>query len=63
MLDLVVSGRIVFPGGRVVEGEIGVSGGSIAALAGPGELTAHERIEAPSGQLIRVRRARRRPAA
>ena len=52
MLDLVVSGRIALPGGRIAEGEIGVADGRIAALGGPGELSAHERIDAPSGHLI-----------
>jgi allantoinase len=52
MLDLVVSGRLALPGGSVADGEIGIADGRIAALAGPGELTAPERIEATSGQLI-----------
>ena len=52
MLDLVVSGRIALPGGRITEGEIGVAGGRIAALGGAGELKGHERIDVPPGQLV-----------
>jgi allantoinase len=52
MLDLVVSGRFALPGGRLVDGEIGIAQGRIAALAGRGELAADERIDVPAGQLI-----------
>jgi allantoinase len=52
MLDLVVSGRFALPGGELADGEIGVAEGRIAVLAGAGELTAEERIDVPSGQLI-----------
>jgi allantoinase len=52
VLDLVVSGRYALPGGRIVEGEIGVLEGRIAALAAPGLLQGGERIDAPAGHLI-----------
>ena len=52
MLDLVVSGRFALPGGRLADGEIGIADGRIAVLAEDGELTAHERIDVPAGQLI-----------
>ncbi|MDX6599844.1 MAG: allantoinase, partial [Gaiellales bacterium] len=52
MLDLVVRGRFALPGGRLADGEIGIADGRIAVLAEDGELTAHERIDVPAGQLI-----------
>jgi allantoinase len=52
MLDLVVSGRFALSGGRLADGEIGLADGRIAVLAEDGELTAHERIDVPAGQLI-----------
>src|SRR4029077_18321924 len=52
MLDLVVRGRFVSPGGAIEDGEIGVAQGRIAALAAPGELRGAERIDVPTGHLI-----------
>src|SRR4029077_14080563 len=52
MLDLVVRGRFVSPGGAIEDGEIGVAQGRIAALAAPGELRGAERIDVPAGHLI-----------
>jgi allantoinase len=52
VLDLVVSGRFALPGGQLRDGEIGVAQGRIAALGEAGELTADERIDVPTGQLI-----------
>ena len=52
MLDLVVSGRLALPGGVEAEGEIGIADGRIAVLAGAGELSGHERIDVPPGQLV-----------
>ncbi|MDX6617615.1 MAG: allantoinase, partial [Gaiellales bacterium] len=52
MLDLVVSGRFALPGGRLADGEIGIADGRIAVLAGPGELTGEERIDAAAGRII-----------
>ena len=52
MLDLVVSGRFALPGGRVEECELGIAEGRIAVLAGRGELSAEERIDADPGHLI-----------
>ena len=52
MLDLVVSGRLALPGGVETEGEIGIAGGRISALAGVGELSGRERIDVPPGQLV-----------
>jgi allantoinase len=44
--DLVVSGRLALPGDRLVDGELGIRDGRIAAIAEPGSLAASERIEA-----------------
>jgi allantoinase len=52
MLDLVVRGRLVLPGGRIEDGEIGIAGGSIVALAARGELRGEERIDVPDAQLV-----------
>jgi len=52
MLDLVVRGRFVLPGGRVEDGEIGIAEGRVTALGAPGELSAEERIDVPAGHLI-----------
>src|SRR2546425_8357273 len=45
-LDLVVAGNLVLPGDRLVEGEIGIREGRIAAIAESGALDARRRIEA-----------------
>jgi allantoinase len=45
-LDLVVSGTLALPGGRLVEGDLGVREGRIAAIAAPGALESTERIDA-----------------
>ena len=52
MLDLVVGGTFVLRGGVLATGEIGIADGRISVLAGPGELTAAERIDVPSGQIV-----------
>jgi allantoinase len=52
MLDLVVSGTFALRGGVLATGEIGIAGGRISVLAGPGELTAAERIDVPFGQIV-----------
>jgi allantoinase len=44
--DLVVSGMLALPGGRLVQGEIGVRAGRIAAIADAGALTGSDRIDA-----------------
>ncbi len=45
--DLVIAGKLVLPGRReVLEGEIGVRDGRIAAIADPGSLSGEERIDA-----------------
>jgi allantoinase len=45
-LDLVVSGRLVLADGRVLDGDLGIHNGRIAAVAAAGMLSGHERIEA-----------------
>ena len=45
-LDLVVSGALALPDGRVVDGEVGVRDGRIAAIADPGILNAPDRLDA-----------------
>jgi allantoinase len=45
-LDLVVSGRLVLADGRVLDGDLGIHDGRIAAVAAAGMLSGHERIEA-----------------
>ena len=44
--ELVVSGSLVLPDGRLMDGDLGVDEGRIAAIAEPGALTGDERIEA-----------------
>src|SRR6202165_5451828 len=44
--DLVVAGVLALPGDRLVQGEVGVRAGRIAAIADPGSLTGSERIDA-----------------
>src|SRR5712692_11591890 len=44
--ELVVAGRLVLPDGRLVDGDLGVDEGRIAAIAEPGALTGDERIDA-----------------
>jgi allantoinase len=44
--DLVVAGMLALPGERLVQGEVGVRAGRIAAIAGPGSLSGSERIDA-----------------
>lgn len=44
--DLVVSGRLVLPGDRIAEGDIGVRDGRIAALAGRDALEGEARLQA-----------------
>ena len=44
--DLVVAGILALPGDRLVQGEIGVRAGRIAAIADPGSLTGSERLDA-----------------
>jgi allantoinase len=46
LLDLIVAGTLALPDGRLVPGEVGVRDGAIAAMAEPGELRAHERLDA-----------------
>jgi allantoinase len=45
-LDLVVSGTLALPGGRLVEGDVGIRNGRIAAIAAAGALESAERIDA-----------------
>lgn len=45
-LDLVIAGRLARPDGRLVDGELGVVDGRIAAIAGPGELNGADRLDA-----------------
>ncbi len=44
--DLVVAGNLVLPGGRVLDGEVGVRDGRIAAISERGTLVAETRIDA-----------------
>ena len=44
--DLVVAGRLALPGQRLVEGEIGIRDGRIAAVAEPGALQSDDRLHA-----------------
>jgi allantoinase len=44
--DLVVSGRLALPGDRLVDGELGIREGRIAAIAEPASLVGSERLEA-----------------
>jgi len=44
--DLVIAGRLVLADGRVLDGELGVAGGRITAIAAAGTLSGDERIEA-----------------
>ena len=44
--DLVVAGRLALPGDRLMDGELGIRDGRIAAIAEPGSLLASERLEA-----------------
>jgi allantoinase len=43
--DLVVTGRLALPGDRLVDGELGIRDGRIAAVAEPGSLAGSERID------------------
>ena len=51
-LDLVVSGTLALPDGRLVRGEVGVRDGRIAAIAGPGELHSSDRVDAGSSLVL-----------
>jgi allantoinase len=44
--DLVVAGRLALPGGQLIEGEVGVRDGRIAAISEPGSLTGSDRLDA-----------------
>ena len=44
--DLVVAGTLAMPDGRMVEGELGIREGRIAAIANPGALGGADRIDA-----------------
>ena len=45
-LDLVVAGKLALPDGRLIDGELGVRDGRIAAIAEVGALSAPHRLEA-----------------
>lgn len=47
-LDLVVSGALSLPDGRLVDGEVGIRDGRIAAITAPGVLNGSERLDAGS---------------
>lgn len=47
-LDLVVSGALALPDGRLVDGEVGIRDGHIAAITGPGVLNGSDRLDAGS---------------
>ncbi len=44
--DLVVAGRLALPGDRLVDGELGIRDGRVAAIAEPGSLAGSQRIDA-----------------
>ena len=50
--ELVVSGRLVLPDGRLVDGDLGVDEGRIAAIAEPGALTGDDRIDAGAALVL-----------
>jgi allantoinase len=50
--DLVVAGKLALPGGRLVEGELGIKDGRIAAIADAGALAGADRIDAGSGLVL-----------
>ncbi len=50
-LDLVLSGVLALPDGRLVDGEVGVRDGRITAIAGPGVLHGSDRLDA-GGSLV-----------
>jgi allantoinase len=52
VLDLLVRGRLALPGGVLYDGELGIRGGRIEAIARPGELRAEALVEAPAGSLV-----------
>jgi allantoinase len=45
-VDLVVSGTLALPDGRLVDGEVGVTDGRITAITGPGLLIGADRVDA-----------------
>lgn len=51
-LDLVVSGTLALPDGRLVDGELGIREGRIATITGPGLLNGSDRLDAGSSLVL-----------
>jgi allantoinase len=51
-LDLVVSGMLALPDGRLIAGEVGVRDGRVAAIAVPGALHGEDRVDAGNSLVL-----------